>query len=70
VPLKKLADDVSVFLRAGTFGLGFISEPRDFELMQFFALPKLLSQVFAEQSVNLKVLGDEVPRKCGEAGHS
>jgi hypothetical protein len=38
--------------------------------MQFFALPKLLSQVFAEQSVNLKVLGDEVPRKCGEAGHS
>jgi hypothetical protein len=153
VPLKKLADDVFVFLRAATFGLGFISEPRGFELMQFlaafFAFPRLLSaqiglegfdfaqdyldrvverfddvgrrffavedvgwhaqgergcvqrlfrmpfkddqqvngvrrkmfevffelgdllsQLFAEQSVNLKVLGDEVSRKCGEAGHS
>jgi hypothetical protein len=36
----------------------------------FFELGDLLSQLFAEQSVNLKVLGDEVPRKCGEAGHS
>jgi hypothetical protein len=35
----------------------------------FFELVDLLSQFFSEQFVNLKVLGDEVPRKCGEARH-